>query len=368
VTAPSAPREATIATATQANFTGRTRELPLLVRQSETRSGSKPPGARLARGKPRRRPSALAARPAAAAHGAAIELDQAMSGSDALQRIGLACISQIMRNEAAALAGDPEGIHQMRVGVRRLRAALSAFGKMLPGGQRRRAARELRWLAGALGTARNLDVFESALVAPVRKALGDVAGLQALSAAAEQRREAAHLKAAKAIRSVRYAASLLRILRWFKTRGWTADAASAQALAVPVGEIAPPILDRRRRAAARRGRGFAAQTAEERHRVRIVLKKLRYSAEMLGGLYEKADLARFTKPLRRLQDDLGEANDVRVGRDIIAELTKRKAAREAVGEAGRTVLAWHEQRLHKRDPSMCRHLDRLLATDPFWPS
>jgi triphosphatase len=305
---------------------------------------------------------------AAAVHADALEISPAMSGSDALQRIGIACIGHIMRNEAAALAGDPEGIHQMRVGVRRLRAALAAFGKMLRGGQRRRVAGELRWLADALGTARNLDVFESGFVAPVRNALGEVAGLAALSAAAERRRKAAHLKAAKAIRSTRYTASLLRVLRWFESRCWTEDAASAQALALPIGEIAPSILDRRRRAAAQRAKGFAAQTAEERHRVRIVLKKLRYSAEMLGGLYDSADTARFTKPLRRLQDDLGEANDVRVGRDIIAELTRRKVARDAIGQAGRTVLAWHEHRLQKRDPSVGRHLDRLLAADPFWLS
>jgi triphosphatase len=305
--------------------------------------------------------------PVAAVHGTAIDLDPCMSGSDALQRIGLACLDQIMRNEAAALAGIAEGIHQMRVGMRRLRALLSAFGKMLPVGQRRWAAAELRWLADALGAARNLDVFESGLLAPARKALGPLQGLAALSAAAERRRKSAYRKAAAAIRSTRYTASLLRILRWFETRGWReSSGASPQPLDAPIAEIASRILDRRRRVAKRRSKGFGSQRPAERHRLRIALKKLRYAAEMLGGLYTRGPVVHFTKQLKRLQDDLGEANDVRVGHEILAELAKRKGVSAPMVEAGRVVLDWHARRLAKHEPNLRKHLNALLAGEPFW--
>src|ERR1700726_1382241 len=122
------------------------------------------------------RPSAhsrRARRPSvAAAHAEPPALDPAHSGDAALQRIGLGCLDHMLRNEPAVLAGIDDGIHQMRVAVRRLRATLSAFGRLLPENQRQWASEELRWLADALGPARNLDVFETALLKPAGPDVG----------------------------------------------------------------------------------------------------------------------------------------------------------------------------------------------------
>jgi triphosphatase len=304
--------------------------------------------------------------PVAAVHGTAIDLSPDMSGSVALQRIGLACLDHIMQNEAAALAGLAEGIHQMRVGVRCLRAALTAFGEMLRTKERRWASQELRWVADALGAARNLDVFVGALIAPARKALGTSAELVTLRGAVERRRKAAYIEAAKAIHSARYTASMLRMLRWFETEGWC-DGASPHPLAARIGEIAPEILARRRTVARRRAKGFAGQAPAERHRLRIALKKLRYATEMLGGLCDAEAAARFTKQLKRLQDDLGDTNDVRVGHDILAQLPRRRAEAAQIREAGSAVLGWHERRLVQHEPKLRQRLDAFQVTEAFWP-
>jgi triphosphatase len=309
--------------------------------------------------------AAGAAAPVAAVHATALDLDAGLSGDNALRCIGLACLDQILRNEAAVRAGVPEGIHQMRVAVRRLRAILAAFGRMLPADQRRSVSQELRWLGDALGPARNLDVFQTALIAPARNAGAQPDGIAALIAAAECRRKAAYAKAIKAIRSTRYARLILRQLRWFDSRAWH-EGAAAQDLRQPIAALAPRILDRRRLVAERRAKGFAAQSAAERHRLRIGLKKLRYATEMLAGIYDADKVRRFTRRLKRLQDDLGDANDVRVGHTIVAELTRSKGGARAIGDAGKIVLAWHEDRLARREPRLRRHLDGLLATEPFW--
>lgn len=309
-------------------------------------------------------PTAQAA-PVAAARGAALDLDPGLSGEEALRRIGTVCLDQIARNEAAVRAGMPEGIHQMRVAVRRLRAILAAFGRMLPADQRRSVSKELRWLGDALGPARNLDVFQTALIAPARNAGTQPDGIAELTAAAERRRKAAYARAIKAIRSTRYARLILRQRRWFDSRDWH-EGAAAQALQQPIAALAPRILDRRRRVAERRAKGFAAQSAAERHRLRIALKKLRYATEMLGGIYDTAEVRRFTRRLKRLQDDLGEANDVRVGHAIVAELTRSKRSAGAIGDAGKIVLEWHEDRLARREPRLRRRLGRLIETEPFW--
>jgi triphosphatase len=313
-------------------------------------------GYRLANGEPA---------PVAAGHATPVDLDAAMDGDAALRRIGIACLDQILRNEAAVLAGLPEGIHQMRVAVRRLRAVLSAFGKMLPADQRDPASQELRWLADALGEARNLDVFETGLLGPARSALDGETMVGVLTAAAEQRRGVAYERAKRAVRSTRYTALLLRLLRWFESCGWRYSTRSGD-LEQPIGTLAVEILDRCVRTVKRRSRGFAGQTAQQRHRLRIALKKLRYASEVLAALYREAEVERFISRLKRLQDDLGEANDVRVGRDIVAELAKANGNAGAIADAGNSVLDWHEHRLAGRQRKLRKHLDRLLAAAPFW--
>lgn len=270
-----------------------------------------------------------------------------------------------MQNEAAVLAGIAEAIHQMRVAVRRLRAILSAFGRMLPADQRRRASDELRWLADALAPARNLDVFATEMLAPAQQALGGPDSIAPLFKAAERRRKAAYAKAARAVRSRRYAALLRRQQRWFERRRWR-DGGASPDLEQPIGALSVAILERRRRVASRRSKGFAGQSPQQRHQLRIALKKLRYATELLAGLYEPGAVRQYTRRLKRLQDDLGEANDVRVARDIIAELARRQRSSRAIAKAGASVLDWHEQRLAGHEPRLRKHLDRLLAAEPFW--
>jgi triphosphatase len=291
-------------------------------------------------------------------------LDPGLSAEEALQRIGRVCLDQILRNEAAIFAGRSDGIHQMRVAVRRLRAVLSAFRKMLPPEQRRWASGELRWLAGALGDARNLDVFDDAVIRPAREALPDVAALRVLSAAARRRRQSAYAAARQRIGSPRYTALLLGLMRWFDGCGWRGGE-RARALEQPIVDIAPPLLDRLRREAKRRGKGFARQPAEARHKLRIALKKLRYTSELLSGLYDAPAVDEFTARLKRLQDDLGDANDVRAAQDILAELAHGKD-RATIARAGKIVLDWHRHRLIARQPETKKNLRRLMAAEPFW--
>src|SRR5262249_27257879 len=114
-----------------------------------------------------------------------LDLDPSVTTEEALRRIGHTCLDQALRNEAAVFAEWPEGVHQTRVAVRRLRAALSAFRNILPEDQRRAASDELRWLAQVLGEARNIDVFCESLLDPARN---DVPQAKRLDAPLRKRR------------------------------------------------------------------------------------------------------------------------------------------------------------------------------------
>jgi triphosphatase len=293
-------------------------------------------------------------------------LEPDMTGEAALQCIGRACLDHLLRNEEAALVGDPEGIHQMRVAIRRLRATLSAFAPVLPKGPRRYAASELRWFADVLGDARNLDVFATVLLAPARAALPEASEFERLAVATRRTRRTAHTVVTESIRSTRYTAAILALLRWFDGAEWRAGDCPPDLLR-PIGELAPLLLERCRAAARKRAKHFERQSAEQRHRLRITLKKLRYAAELLGGLYDPAETKQFIQRLKRLQDDLGNINDVRVGRDIVEALSGRDARGTGIGHAGKRMLAWHKRRLDDNEPQLRHHLQQLLDAEPFWP-
>ncbi|MBV9827103.1 MAG: CHAD domain-containing protein [Alphaproteobacteria bacterium] len=302
--------------------------------------------------------------PIEAVHSPELTIDPTISGNEALRRIGIACLMQMAQNEPAVLAGLGEGIHQMRVAVRRLRAILSAFGKYLPAEARRAVSGELRWLADAMGAARNLDAFETSLLPPAQKALGDEAGLEALTAAAGADRREAFAKSGRAVRSTRFTRLLLQQFRWFEACEWREQGASPE-LEQPIADLAATVLDRRRRAAKRCSRNLADQSPADRHKLRIALKKLRYSTELLAALYADADVDRFTKRLKRLQSHLGDANDIRVAHEIVHELAARRRNPELV-TIGEAMLDWHEQRIADLEPRLHKEVERLLAVSRFW--
>jgi triphosphatase len=128
-----------------------------------------------------------------------VALDSAMSVEAALKRIGRRCLTNLPSNEQAALAGEPEGIHQMRVAVGRLRSALLALKAPLQKKHYDWASGELRWLAHALAPVRNLDIFAACLARPVTHALPAGLDFERLIEVTERRRRAALDHAKQAI-------------------------------------------------------------------------------------------------------------------------------------------------------------------------
>src|SRR5262249_26623834 len=126
----------------------------------------------------------------------------------------------IAANEPAVLAGFPEGVHQMRVGVRRLRAALWVFKELLRCNQTETIRTDLKWLTGKLGPVRDLDVFLATRVKRLEAADPPIAGLGDLVAELEYRRAVAAEAAKAAIASARYRLLILNALEWIEDGAW----------------------------------------------------------------------------------------------------------------------------------------------------
>jgi CHAD domain-containing protein len=274
----------------------------------------------------------------------------------------------LLRNEPAALAGEPEGIHQMRIAIRRLRSALSALKRALPMKHYHRASEELTWLAHVLGSARNWDTFTACLLPPVASALPARPEFEYVVDAAERRRRRAHEEAKQTIVSKRYTEAMLQLLRWFAVRAWRDQQLSKQAafLLDRIVNIAPDLLEQHHRKARKRSKGFEALTATQRHKLRIALKKLQYTIEFLASLFDEDQIRPFVKRVKRLQNDLGYANDIRVAYDLMDQVGETNNHARAINRAGGIVLGWHQRILVDRDTKVRKHVRRFRRLDPFW--
>ncbi len=286
-----------------------------------------------------------------------------------LQSVARECAGHLLRNEPAAISGDPEAFHQMRVALRRLRSVLSAVKSMLPVEQYRWLQEELKWLAGSLGPVRDWDVFATELLAPIRSTLPQDANLTELAEAAKQRRQAVYDAAKEAILSRRYVELMLKLPRWFVSRGWRNQTASelSAPLFAPIANVAVPLIERRWRQARKRSKRFAELSQEERHRVRIALKKLRYMTEFLGSLFNVRGVNALMKRLKPLQEELGHLNDVGTAQRLIKEVdppANKDAA--AVSQQAGLVIGWHLCELTNSEARLRRDVRRFRNAKPFW--
>jgi len=299
-----------------------------------------------------------------------LALSRRASVDDAMGTILRACLQQWCVNEAAAVDGrDPEGIHQMRVGLRRLRSALAVFGRLIAPERRRWLAAGAERIIGALGPARDWDVFLTESLAPVLAARPADEGLIALSAAAEDERRRGYEAARAAIAAPDYTRYLLELGRWIEAGGWREQPTERGAtwLERPIVDFAGHLLGKRHRRALRLGEGFADLTPAERHRVRIALKKLRYTAEFFEGLFGRKRTRAYVAALKELQDALGHLNDVAVAESALGRLIEGAGEpRLTLARGAGTVLGWLARGTVEVEPQARAAWQRFVARKPFW--
>jgi triphosphatase len=264
----------------------------------------------------------IADQPTAAVSGSKIALPQKVTLAAAFQIIGRSVLHHVAANEPAVLAGLPDGVHQMRVGVRRLRAAISVFSEQLRCEQTEAIRQDLKWLAGKLGPVRDLDVFLSTKVKRLAAAEPPIAGLADLVGELEYRRAVAAEAAKTAIASSRYRLLIFNALEWIEDGAWL------KRRSVHNGRRAKPfasdLLARRIAKAKKRAKHIRHLNVHDRHELRIAMKKLRYSIYFFESLFHgdataKA-LPRYKDCLASLQDSLGALNDIAVHQKMVTKI------------------------------------------------
>jgi inorganic triphosphatase YgiF len=237
---------------------------------------------------------------------------------EAFTVIGLACLHHLAANEDAVRRGASEGVHQMRVGLRRLRAAISLFKNMLQDRESEDIKARLKWLTEQLAAARDLDVLVEEGVAPLCSASPDMPEMKVLESDLKERRAEGFEKAKALVGSERYRRIVLDVALWLINGEWfrDKDALAAVRRAQPIEAFARNVVSARTRKIIKRCAMMKDIDAQARHKLRIAVKKLRYATDFFARLFDrpktKKARTRFERELKALQSALGKLNDIHV--------------------------------------------------------
>jgi CHAD domain-containing protein len=263
--------------------------------------------------------------------------------AEAVEAVVASCIAHFRANELIVVRRrETAALHQVRVSMRRLRAALSLFRPALsdPGFDSLRS--ELGWFTGQLGEARNLDVFL------LRKGLP-----KPLRAAIKAERKVAYDRVLEALRSKRLRLLLADLVDWVELGRWRQNPKAGR----PLPDFVARRLYKWWQKLARHG-DLQSMHADERHELRIEIKKLRYALDFVQPLHTGAGRKQkqFYKSVERLQESLGKLNDLVTARSLWRKFG-HKLPRSRSGE--REV---EEKCLRAAQAS----LDRLRKIGPYW--
>ncbi|MBJ6124606.1 CHAD domain-containing protein [Microvirga splendida] len=285
-----------------------------------------------------------------------IKLSKDATCAEAFQVIARSCLAQMVQNESLVrLTQEPAALHQMRVGLRRLRAAISLFrAQLLTDSESAEIRDNLRWAGQALGAARDLDVFIERL-----RSLEDAAPDPSQMEEIERRRTEAYRDLIETLESRRFMDVILQTAAWIEDGAWRAAGENGRKSARrhSARDFAKAELSRRFKRIRKLAKHLRDVDDEERHELRIRIKKLRYGTEFFASLFKsgKAQKRRkaFSSLLEELQENLGDLNDLAVG-----------------GSFALYLPAVPPKRLERQRAKLLDRSEAALAAfakaDPFW--
>jgi triphosphatase len=282
-----------------------------------------------------------------------VRLVGAMTVEEAFRATVLECLAQVGGNAPAIRGRDPEGVHQIRVGLRRLQMALASFGDYADLPEMKALGKRGRALADAFGPARDLEVFSTELLEPVAKGFRDSESFAALDRAVRHARGEAWDDALGEILNPEFGAFLNEM--------------SAAAESVPsdrrrIRKAGRKALETHFRKVRKRGKRVGRAYDNRVHKLRIALKKMRYAAEFFAPLYPEKKTEAYLKALKRLLDRMGEANDAHG----IPDLLKRLDGGPSVEYATGAVSGWYAARQPALTKTAIKGWKDFRKLKPFW--
>ena len=322
-------------------------------------------------------------------------LNSGMSVEDGFVAIVQACLAQFQANLPGVLESDDiEYVHQARVALRRLRAALRLYRKacVLPdewmGG--------LRALVASLGPARDWDVLGAETLPAIAPHYPDPEAWQHGLTLLEAHRAEVRAAMRSALSQARPGAWLLGLQRGLLQHGWRGVPEAQRFVQLsPLDKWARRALQKGHRSVVRAARDFAQLQPQQRHALRIAIKRQRYAAEFFRTLFSGRRQERYLAVLRDAQDSLGRANDAHIAWGLLTAahttphvlqnvvdrsplghttphvlqnvVDRSPLGQVETGPMGDFVLGWlAAKQVEASNGESAHHVQTFLKSKPYW--
>ena len=301
-----------------------------------------------------------------------LEFPPDVTVEDGMRAAFRACVRQWFANQTAAYDGrDIEGVHQMRVALRRLRSAFVFFADFIADPPSTHFNEESKWVANSLGPARDWDVFIAETLAPILNQSPRHAGLLALVEAARAGRHKGYEASRIAMISPRYTAFVLHFCGWVERDGWREGASDKlrKRVKAPLTQHAGPLLEKRYRHVRSLGQDFANLTFTQKHELRISIKKLRYAGDFYRSLYPGDDTRPFRSAVMAMLKGLGRLNDLTVATRLCDELVGGADSTDAalLEEGTKAVLGWYGALADTASDDLADAWRAFRKAKTYWP-
>lgn len=257
-----------------------------------------------------------------------VSLEKEITMAQALNRICLNLAATIEQNYQGVLNDiDIEFLHDFRVAIRRTRSFLSQFKKSFPAKEMAFFQKELKWLGTITGPVRDLDVYLLMKEQYASRIPVDLhTGLEQFFADLQKSRDEKFAEMKQGLCSARYQGLITAWKSFLEQNG---DIDQPQSTA---GKYCRPLALKKIRKCFEKilkngSKLDSCSSNEELHRLRIQGKKLRYLIEFFRSFFDAEEVEVFRKQLKKLQDMLGDFNDISVQLEMLSQFQERLTGR-----------------------------------------
>ena len=295
------------------------------------------------------------------------KLRRKQTGTEALSEACRVIVQQVDHNwEVVLRCDDPEGPHQMRVGLRRLRSALKAFRPYIDHETLREVDQQTRKLGRVLSQLRDADVLATDIVDAVLIQNEGDPGLLSLKVALAGNLIGHRQHVRDQLTRDEWSAFRLQLLALPDQVGKLCSKTDRKGRSGDLRRIAGRALAKHWRRVAQAGRNLDQLTIMERHELRKELKTLRYTTELFSPLYPPKIVRRFSTKLRRLQDRFGYLNDVTVAEKLMSIRQNGVIGTSDLQRAVGYVIGWHAAHADEAWRDIAKDWRKLSRVPKFW--
>lgn len=254
------------------------------------------------------------------------ELSKKTNLEDAFKIMAFSCIAQVESNAAILVKTyDPEGLHQVRIGLFRFNSLLETYNNLLKLPETLRS--ELHWINQTLSESRDMDVLINFTLPMVCKKLGFLRTPPNLNLILHNEAKKIRSQLTTTINSKRCIKLIQNLKAFVFECDWpegTPTIVHGQ-LSEQLDQVASTWLTKQRYTLINQGKNINSAGRKKLHRIRITVKRLRYTSEFLQSLYPSERVNAYIKKLSKLQDVLGFLHDATVANRRLKKIKTKDA-------------------------------------------